>query len=327
MKEYKAARIHRAEEKEDDDYGKGSCPAKFGVRGIVQISMGQKKFRKPKDLVRKMALGTPLVRPGGVIAGFPEFWQKSNDAFQGFFEATDHLVPLVNTVLAKPIGGQLPRVLHYMTAIISNSLGSLITLALNGYGHDAVRISRGMFETSVNAAYLAKYPTEAEDYLNYHWIRQRRYLDYMRTDDPARFQQLKQSEIDEMDAEYAKVVSRFTDSKGKVRKDWCSKNFRQRSEAVGMGKFYPTFYAYASSIHHGDISGLAAQVSTAKFRAEIAPSFQAIRDALIMGHSPSSWSSTTSMMLPPSVWLTRSRQRPRRSGKPGRSSHRPNWRP
>src|ERR1035441_6520508 len=102
-----------------------------------------------------------------------------------------------------------------------------------------------------------------------------------------------------MDAEYAKVVSRFTGPKGKVRNDWCAKNLRQRSEDVGMGMFYPTFYGYASSIHHGDISGLAAQVSTGKlgdisglaaqvstgkFRAETAPSFHAIRDALMMGH-------------------------------------------
>jgi hypothetical protein len=96
-----------------------------------------------------------LVRPGGVVAGFPEFWQKAHDRYPRFFEAADHLMPLVNTILAKPVGGQLQRIFHYMTAIASNSLGSLITLALNGYGHDAVRIARGMFETAVNAAYLA----------------------------------------------------------------------------------------------------------------------------------------------------------------------------
>src|ERR1017187_649491 len=254
----------------------------IAATGTVKTSMGQKKFKKPKDLVRKNAPGTPLVRPGGIVAGFPGFWQKSHDAFQGFFEATNHLVPLVNTVLATPIGGQLPRILHYMTAIISNSLGSLITLALNGYGHDAVRIARGMFENSVNAAYLAKYPTEVQDYLDYHWIRQRRLLDYMRKDDPALFQLLKQPDIDDIDTEYAKVVLRFTNSNGKVRKDWCAKNLRQRAEAVGMGKFYPPFYGYASSLHHGDFGGLAAQISTGRFQTEIAPSFHAIRDALIM---------------------------------------------
>ena len=51
-----------------------------------------------------------------------------------------------------------------------------------------------------------------------------------------------------------------------------------------MGNLYTTFYGYASSIHHGDIGGLAAQISTGKFHANIAPSFHAIRDALIMGH-------------------------------------------
>jgi hypothetical protein len=87
-------------------------------------------------------------------------------------------------------------------------------LALNGYGHDAVRIARGMFENSVNAAYLAKYPAEVRDYLDHHWIRQRRLLDYMRKDDPGLFQMLKQSDIEGIDTEYARVVARFTSSNG-----------------------------------------------------------------------------------------------------------------
>ena len=246
--------------------------------------MGKKTFRKPKSLARVRRANTLLDPPGGIVAGFPEFLHKAHDAFLPFFAATDQLVPLVNAVLAKPIRGQLPRILPYMTAIISNSLGSLMTLALNGYGHDAVRIARGMFENSVNAAYLAKHPTEVQDYLDYHWIRQRRLLDYMRKGDPALFHLLRQSDIHDIDTEYAKVVPRFTSQNGKVRKDWCANNLRQRTEVVGMGKFYPTFYGYASSIHHGDIGGLAAQISAGKFQTDIAPSFHAIRDALIMGH-------------------------------------------
>jgi hypothetical protein len=246
--------------------------------------MGKRTFKKPKASSRTGPANVPLVPPGGIVAGFPEFWQRSHNAFPRFFAATDQLVPLVNAALAKPIGAELPRILHFMTAIISNSLGSLITLALNGYGHDAVRIARGMFENSVNAAYLAKYPAEVRDYLDHHWIRQRRLLDYMRKDDPGLFQMLKQSDIEGIDTEYARVVARFTSSNGEVRQDWCAKNLRQRAEAVEMGKFYPTFYAYASSIHHDDSGGLAAQISTEEFRTEIAPSFHAIRDALIMGH-------------------------------------------
>jgi hypothetical protein len=106
----------------------------------------------------------------------------------------------------------------------------------------------------------------------------------MRKDAPTLFQLLEQADIDDIDTEYAKVVPRFKSSNGKVRKDWCAKNLRQRAEAVGMGELYPTFYGYASSIHHDDIGGLAAQISTGKLQTEIAPSFRAIREALSMGH-------------------------------------------
>jgi hypothetical protein len=262
---------------------KGHTPAKFGVRDIVEISMGQKKFKKPKPLPSKKPPSLPIP-PGGIIPGFPEFWQRSHNAFPRFFEATEHLIPLVNDILQKPVSDQLPRLLHYMTAIISNSLGSLIILSLNGYGHDAIRVSRGMFETSVNGAYLAKNPTEVEDFVDYHWINQRKLLDYLREDDPALFQQLNQTDIDDIDREYAKVVPRFSNKKGDVRRNWCAKNLRQRAESVGMGKLYPTFYGFASSIHHGDFSGLASQISAGKFVAHVAPSLFGVKDALLMGH-------------------------------------------
>jgi hypothetical protein len=243
-----------------------------------------KRFKKPKPLPSKKKPPSLSVPPGGIVPGFPKFWQKAHDAHPRFYEATEHLIPLVNDILKKPVSDQLPRILHYMTAIISNSLGSLITLSLNGYGHDAICISRGMFETSVNGAYLAKYPTEVQDYVDYHWINQRKLLDYLREDDPALFQQLNQPDIDDIDREYAKVAPRFTNKKGDVRGNWCARNLRQRAEAVGMGRFYPTFYGFASSIHHGDFTGLASQISAGKFVAHVAPSLFAVKDALLMSH-------------------------------------------
>ncbi len=172
-----------------------------------------------------------------------------------------------------------------MTGIVSNSLGSLITLTLNGYGHDAVRIARGMFEMAVNVAYLAKHPDEVDDYLDFNWIRQKKLMTHLEKDDPETFAKLTQAQRDEIDTRFADVLPRFqTKPGGKPRPSWCVKSIKERVEEVGLAGFYPTFYAYASSIHHGDIGGLSAQVSAARFRTELAPSFQAIKDALIMGH-------------------------------------------
>ncbi len=244
----------------------------------------RKKLKKPRRLSTTEKPRCFTIPPGGIIAGFPEFWQKSHSTYARFFEAVDHLNPLVNEILERPVSDQLPRILHYMMAIISNSLGSLITLALNGYGYDAVRIARGMFETSVNASYLAKHPPEVENYLDYYWIKQRKFLDYVRRDSPQLVRQLTQSDIDEIDREFAKVAPKFKDQRGRVRREWCAKNLRERAEAVGMGELYPTFYALASSIHHGDFSGLASQVSAGRFEAHVAPSFFKVKEALMMGH-------------------------------------------
>ena len=245
-----------------------------------------KKFKEPKPLpVTKSKQNCLSIPPGGIIAGFPEFWQKAYRRYPRFFDATDQLVPLVNTVLARPVGGKLPVLFHFMTGIISNSLGSLITLALNGYGHDAVRIARGMFEMAVNVAYLAKHPDEADDYIDYNWIRQKKLMTHLEKADPEMFAKLTQAQRDEINAGYARALPRFqTKSGGKPRSNWCVKNIRERAEEVGVGGIYPTFYAYASAIHHGDIAGLSAQISTGKFQTDLAPSFQAMGDALYMGH-------------------------------------------
>ncbi len=123
-----------------------------------------------------------------------------------------------------------------------------------------------------------------EYYIDYYWVERKRLIDYMKVDDPKLFAKLEKKFLDEIDTEYAKVAPKFTNSKGKVRKEWCTESLRARAEAAGLGKFYPTFYGFASSIHHGDFVGMSAQISGGQFKPELAPSFQAIRDALIMGH-------------------------------------------
>jgi hypothetical protein len=57
-------------------------------------------------------------------------------------------------------------------------------LALNGYGHDAMRIARGMYEAAVNATYLKLHPDEIDDYVDYHWVIQKKLYDYMQRYDP-----------------------------------------------------------------------------------------------------------------------------------------------
>jgi hypothetical protein len=87
-------------------------------------------------------------------------------------------------MLAKPVTGQLAIGQRFLAAIAANSFAALITLALNGYGHDAMRIARGMYEAAVNATYLKLHPDEIDDYVDYHWVIQKKLYDYMQRYDP-----------------------------------------------------------------------------------------------------------------------------------------------
>ena len=248
-----------------------------------------KRMKKPKALSRRkrspessvaVVAGFP-----GVIAGFPEFWQKAYDHCPRFFEAAYDLVPLLNKFLQQSVKGPLPFVEYFLTAIVANSFGALITLALNGYGHDAVRVARGMYEAAVNAAYLKLHPTEVDDYIDFHWVRQKKLHDYFLQYSPSDLSRIPAERIAEMNAELAKVAHRFQDSRGRFRNSWCKKDLRARAEEAGFGQLYPTFYAQASGIHHGDIGGLIAQSAKDALQVELAPSFAGMEDALIMGHN------------------------------------------
>jgi len=246
-----------------------------------------KRIKKPKPLFRKKPPPGSSVAAGagfhGVTAGFPEFWQKAHDHCPEVFKAAYDLVPRVKSFLQRPVKGPLATLEYFLTAIVANSLGALITLALNGYGHDAVRVARGMYEAAVNATYLKLHPTEVDDYVEFHWVRQKKLLDYFQRYSPSDLSRIPAKSIAEINAEFTRVAPLFQDSRGKPRGSWCKKDLRARAEEVGLGEFHPTFYAYASGIHHGDIDGLIAQSANNALRVELAPSFDGMRDALIMG--------------------------------------------
>jgi hypothetical protein len=241
------------------------------------------RFKKPKPLSGETR-DRPVSGLPRVVAGFPEFWQPAYDRFSKFYKAASGLVPLVNGVIRRPLKGRLQIVLGFMTGTVSNSFGALITLSMNGFGYDALRISRGMFEISVNAAYLQRHPDEVDDFLDYHWVNQKKRLEYMERHCLEDFRRLPANTISEANTKYAKVLPRFADKSGKPRRSWSKKSIRARAEEVGLGEFYPTFYAHASGVHHGDFAGLAAQAIKNRLQVEIAPSFAGTKDALMMGH-------------------------------------------
>lgn len=222
---------------------------------------------------------------GEVIAGFPEFWQEAHDVQPDLFQALHDLEPLATKLFAQPEQGLLHRVLRHLAVAVSNSFGAVVTLCLNGYGADAVRIVRSMFEGAITATYLKDHPDKADDYIDFHWVQQKRRLDYFKRYDRKSYDSISEDDRREISKHFRRVRTRFQGRKRKPRQSWHKQPLSQMAEKVGFEHLYKTFYGWASSLHHLDISALQAQSDQLTAEPKIAPSKSNIRDALMIGHN------------------------------------------
>ncbi len=227
--------------------------------------------------------------PRVVEVGFPDFWQHVHDQFPKFFGiASVELTEIGNTAFKVSLSEPFHKIARHLARMVWNSLGSVSVLALNGCGVDAMKIARGMFETSVTLGYLNLHPELAEDYLDYHFVIQKQRCDFMKEHEPERLRRIPSELLQRIEADFARVAARFQNRKGKLRTSWSKVSIREMAKEVGKEKLYLTFYRFASSMHHGDIGGAFAQ--TAKLDdddvldVEILPSDEWLSAALIIAH-------------------------------------------
>jgi hypothetical protein len=102
----------------------------------------------------------------------------------------------------------------HIAAAAAHSHGALLTLVLNGYGNDAVKIARSIYEAELNILWLKNHPADVEDFVDYNIIQQKQYYDAM---DDEQKKAISQERLDELDQEYASVLPRFTSNRNKTR--------------------------------------------------------------------------------------------------------------
>lgn len=222
--------------------------------------------------------------PVSVEIGFPEFRYRIYQQYPVAFEKCKELVDVANEFWSKPVSSPYPQVVGRICCIVCNSLGGLVTLVLNGYGNDAMKIARSMFEAAVTVSYLKRHPGQFQDYWDFHWIRHRRSYELMVKLTPQHARKISEDKIAEMERNYASVVDRFKDKKGKVRVRWSKVPFAKMAEEVGMAELYSTFYSWASSIIHLDMGGISLQAERETMGVDVAPSESWLEEALVIAH-------------------------------------------
>ena len=73
------------------------------------------------------------------VAGFPDMWHPVYEKYKAFFDLAAELPPLINEMIHKPHQGRLLQTVARLTCVAANTNGAILTLVLNGYGHDAMK--------------------------------------------------------------------------------------------------------------------------------------------------------------------------------------------
>ena len=214
---------------------------------------------------------------------FAAFREQMYEKYESSLRASMELVQISKALFKCPLCEPLHKVIRFIARIVVNSNGAVMTLAVNGYGNDAMRVARSIFEGSVTVAYLRLHPELVEDYIDFPSIRRWQLYEHLASTDPGFVKGIPASRIDEMRHEFEITAPRFRNKKGSLLGSWCRKSLRKMSEDVGLGGWYPVFYTRASGMEHIDMSGIEAQKSRDMFEVEVAPSECCVKEALTVG--------------------------------------------
>jgi hypothetical protein len=213
---------------------------------------------------------------------------------QAIFYCAHKLQPIAHEMFTTAIEGQLQIIVGHLVAAAVNSYGALLTLVLNGYGHDAMKIARSMYEAEINIFWLKSHPEDVNDFLDYNVIQQKQLYDAM--DEEAQ-KAVPKERYDQMMAEYTKLLPRFATGRDNTRprNEWCRVSLYERAKEAeaywqkemeadslkGQSiSLYKTFYRHASSMDHLDISGIIAHMDD-EMNAHMAPLWEHLEDALV----------------------------------------------
>jgi Family of unknown function (DUF5677) len=214
--------------------------------------------------------------------GFPEMWKPVAATFEPYFRSATKIEELHNKVVNTPVQCQPAVIIGHIVKVMFNDYGAVLVLVLNGYGVQAMKIARSMFEAECNILYLKTNPVGVEDYIDFHVIDERRLYDLLGPDqqknvDPAR--------VARMTDEYNEVAQRFArNKKGDLRDSWCNVSIYERAKLAGVEDLYQTFYKWASSMHHADLGSVISSFDIESEDVATAPSFHWLEQALVAAH-------------------------------------------
>ena len=223
-----------------------------------------------------------------ITFGFPDFWAKVYAAHERQFAAIEELGTLANemfTAAEKKATEPVEKVV--LTRVTAIGMNDVLVLVGNGSGTGAMKIARGMFESSVVAEYLRRNPKEAEDYIDFGRVLAFRRHEWLLKNAPEEGERIAPEKVKAICDEYEKVKPKFLARKGRVRTQWSAKSLFDMAEELGRTNQYELPYSLGSSMHHVNAEGLLTYIDSKgdTFILDAPPSMDWVTEGLIAAHT------------------------------------------
>lgn len=115
-----------------------------------------------------------------------------------------------------------------------------------------MKIARNVLELSINAEYLRMNPAAVDDFVEWFWVEQHKWLTYAQQHDPDLLKQFTSEAIARTQQEFARVRSRFENPKmGKLRGGWCAIDLASRAVGTHSEIAYRLISPFGSQFLHG----------------------------------------------------------------------------
>ena len=121
--------------------------------------------------------------------GYQDYWSIANRTYGQQFNAIAELVDIANQMLKaadQKAAEPMEKVVIELTRATVSGSTDVVLLCGNGCGAGAMKIVRGMFESSWTAEYLRLNPTEAEKFIDFGPVLSWKRYQWLQKEDPNR---------------------------------------------------------------------------------------------------------------------------------------------
>jgi hypothetical protein len=224
-----------------------------------------------------------------IVFGHPEFWKAVHGAYPRFFEVHPRLKDSFNSVAAKPrtFRDRDQKIILNLSLLAGVAMEELVTLVGNGLGIGAMKIARNLLELSINAEYLRMNPAAVDDFVDWFWVEQHKWLAYAQQHDPDLLKTFTPEATEHTRQEFARVRPRFENpNTGKLRPGWCAVDLASRAVETHLELPYRLINPFGSQFLHGTSGAVLNHFDLAKSQEQIAapPSLKWCPQALCGGH-------------------------------------------